>query len=137
MASRNWLHISKLEDFKQWLIKSGWNIEETKGLWEVLRARKEGRQNPLIIYSKKNAKEHLSVADRDCDVIRAFLAYHKQDERSAPCTENSLSKTVSAIITSVCEDICDNYCKYRETSDDDFQCDIIRSGKACPLDILQ
>lgn len=73
MADRHRLHISKLDDFKEWLIKDGWDIEEPKGTWEVLRARKSGRNNPLIVYTKMDAKEHLSVMDRDSGVIGAFL----------------------------------------------------------------
>ena len=73
MADRHRLHISKLDDFKEWLVKDGWDIEEPKGTWEVLRARKSGRKNPLIVYTKIDAKEHLSVMDRDSGVIGAFL----------------------------------------------------------------
>lgn len=73
MANRHTLHISKLEDFKKWLVKDGWEIEEPKGIWEVLRARKFGRNNPLIVYRKADAKEHLSLMDRDSDVVGAFL----------------------------------------------------------------
>ena len=73
MADRRRLHISKLVAFRQWLVKDGWEIEDPKGRWEVLRARKPGRQNPLIVYTKMDAKEHLSVMDRDSGVIGAFL----------------------------------------------------------------
>lgn len=73
MANRHTLHINKLEDFKKWLAKDGWEIEEPKGIYEVLRARKYGRQNPLIVYTKADVKEHLSVMDRDSGVIGAFL----------------------------------------------------------------
>ena len=73
MANRHTLHISKLEDFKKWLEKDGWEIEEPKGIWEVLRARKQGRKNPMIVFQKKDAKEHLSIMDRDSGVIGAFL----------------------------------------------------------------
>lgn len=47
-----------------------------------------------------------------------------------------LTKVISKIMEEVREDICDNYCKYRDTADDDFLCDIIRDGGACPLDRL-
>lgn len=83
MADRSRLHISKLEDFKEWLIKDGWNIEEPKGTWEVLRARKTGRKNPLIVYTKIDAKEHLSVMDRDSGVIGAFLRDSKKPKTNA------------------------------------------------------
>ena len=55
------------------LVKDGWEIEEPKGIYEVLRARKYGRQNPLIVYTKADAKEHLSIMDRDSGVIATFL----------------------------------------------------------------
>ena len=83
MADRSRLHITKLEDFKKWLIKDGWVIEEPKGTWEVLRARKENRRNPLIVYCKMNAKEHLSVMDRDSGVIGAFLRDSKKPQTNA------------------------------------------------------
>lgn len=83
MADRSRLHINKLEDFKEWLVKDGWTIEEPKGTWEVLRARKADRQNPLIVYSKKDAKEHLSVMERDCGVLSAFLRNRKEPKTNA------------------------------------------------------
>ena len=78
MANRSTLAVSKLEDFKIWLIFEGWKIAETKGYFEVLRAVKEGRKNPLIVYkrlSTDNGKElvHLSVLDRDIGVVNAYL----------------------------------------------------------------
>ena len=33
MADRKRLHISKLDDFKEWLVKDGWEIEEPKDVW--------------------------------------------------------------------------------------------------------
>ena len=73
MANRHTLHISKLDFFREWLVKDGWEIEQPKGTYEVLRARKSGRNNPLIVYIKADAKEHLSLMDRDSGVIGAFL----------------------------------------------------------------
>ena len=49
----------------------------------------------------------------------------------------SLQKSVQVIIQEVSEDICDNYCKYRDTADDNNLCDVIRDGSPCPLDRLQ
>lgn len=46
------------------------------------------------------------------------------------------AQTVSEIMEAVREDICDNYCKYRETADEDNCCDKIRDGGSCPLDRL-
>ena len=45
-------------------------------------------------------------------------------------------KTVKQLMQEIAEDICDNYCKYRDTADEDFICDAIREKGACPLDRL-
>jgi len=73
MADRGKLHITKLDAFADWLKKDGWELEEPKGIFEVLRARKEGRKRPLIVYKKIDAKEHLSVMNKDCGVLVAFV----------------------------------------------------------------
>lgn len=73
MANRNTLAITKIDDFRDWLIKDGWEIQDTKDYYEVLRATKTGRRHPLIVYKKNYAKEHLSVLDRDMGVIKAYM----------------------------------------------------------------
>ena len=44
--------------------------------------------------------------------------------------------SVTKQIELIAADICDNYCKYRETCDDNAECEVIRSGRKCPLDYL-
>jgi hypothetical protein len=74
MANRHTLAITKIDDFRDWLIKDGWEIKPvTECSCEVLRATKTGRRHPLIIYKRNNAKEHLSVLDRDMGVIKAYM----------------------------------------------------------------
>lgn len=74
MANRHILHISKLKAFEEWLDFNGWDIQDTEAdSCEVLRAKKTGRKYPLIVYKKDRVKEHLSVADRDERVVKAFL----------------------------------------------------------------
>ena len=78
MANRNTLAVSKLEDFKDWLVSDGCEIADTKGYYEVLRAIKAGRKKPLIVYkrlSSDNGNElvHLTVLDRDIGVVNAYL----------------------------------------------------------------
>ena len=46
------------------------------------------------------------------------------------------SANIGEILREVSEDICDNYCKYRETADEECLCDVIRDGESCPLDKL-
>ena len=83
MANRYTLHINSLEVFQNWLVADGWEIEKPKGTYEVLRARKAGRQQPLIVYTKADAKEHLTVMDRDFEIVRAFLRDKKKTQTNA------------------------------------------------------
>lgn len=83
MAKRNVLHKNLLEDFQSWLVADGWEIEKPKGIYEVLRARKAGIQQPLIVYTKADAKEHLTVMDRDLEIVGAFLRGKKKTQTNA------------------------------------------------------
>lgn len=47
-----------------------------------------------------------------------------------------VTESIGKILREVSEDICNNYCKFRETADEDCLCDVIRSGGPCPLDRL-
>ena len=105
MANRHTLHISKLEDFKKWLVKDGWEIEEPKGIYEVLRARKHGRQNPLIVYTKADAKEHLSIMDRDSGVIGAFLRDCRKPKTNADRIRAMTDKELAEWFFTVTDDV--------------------------------
>lgn len=61
----------------------------------------------------------------------------KQIERDQcrRCGKQKWSEVIENI-REVCEDICDNYCKYRDTVDEDGICDGMRDGRTCPLDRL-
>ena len=122
MANRHTLHISKLEDFKEWLVKDGWEIEETKGIWEVLRARKSGRQNPLMVYRKADAKEHLSIMDRDSDVVGAFLRDCKKTKTNADrirsMSDEELAEFISKVNRTCIVDVLggDTQCDYEDVN---------------------
>jgi hypothetical protein len=78
MADRCTLAVSKLNEFKEWLIKDGWTIQPTKGYWEVLRAVKAGKKRPLLIYKRMdtnagNELVHYTVEDRDWRIVRQFI----------------------------------------------------------------
>ena len=82
MANRHLLAINKLEDFRNWLLKNGWQIEETKGKYEVLRARKSTEKLPLIVYKKdKDGLIHLSVSDWNTKYVADFIN-SKKDNKS-------------------------------------------------------
>lgn len=49
---------------------------------------------------------------------------------------DSVIKSVRQMLQEITEDICDNYCKYRDTADEECLCDVIRGGGECQLDRL-
>ena len=73
MATRDLLHRNSIGKFEEYLKANGWVIQETKGLYEVLRAvNYDVRKRPLIIYDGKS-KEHLSIDSRDFCIVRDFI----------------------------------------------------------------
>ena len=82
MANRSLLHISKVEDFKNWLKEDGGQIEQTKGIYEIVRATK-GTRKPLIVYTRDNkGKEHITVQNRDVPVVRAYIRDRRREARA-------------------------------------------------------
>lgn len=71
MAERCLLHQNKLDLLKWWLSSRGYEIQATKGIYEVLRAKKD--KDTVIIFKKDGAKEHLSVQQKDHRLIRQFI----------------------------------------------------------------
>ena len=71
MAERCLLHQNKLELLKWWLSSKGYEIQPIKGIYEVLRAKKD--KETIIIYKKDSAKEHLTVQQKDHKLIRQFI----------------------------------------------------------------
>lgn len=122
MANRNTLHISKLEAFKNWLIKDGWEILPlSKNPYEVLRASKMGISNPLIVYSGKS-KEHLSFANEWLPVLEAFLHKKTNAERIRSMTDEELAMAI------MCP---------AEFTGSDKVCDFSHDCKDCTLAWLQ
>ena len=73
MANRHTLAIRELENFKAWLQSKGWQIEQTKGCYEVLRAKHDKYKYPLLVHKKDNAKEHLSIDERQLNIYRQYF----------------------------------------------------------------
>ena len=71
MAERCLLHKNKLEHFKWWLSSRGYEIQPVKGLYEVLRAKKD--RDTVIVYHRNEAKEHLTVQQKDYHLVRQFI----------------------------------------------------------------
>lgn len=82
IANRCLLHKSKLEDFKVWLVKDGWTIEKTKGIYEVLRATKPYKK-PLIIFEKDRSKEHYTVQGIYVGLVYQFIRNKKATKDTA------------------------------------------------------
>ena len=84
MADRHTLRIADLKDFERWLLQDGWTIVSIypkENPFEVLRATKDGKKYPLIIYKRMEAKEHLTVQNRDYTVVKAYLKARRKNGR--------------------------------------------------------
>ena len=75
MAERCLLHQSKLELLKWWLCSKGYEMQETKGCYEVLRAKK-GKET-VIIFKQSDKKVHFTVQQKDYRLIRQFVTETK------------------------------------------------------------
>lgn len=47
-----------------------------------------------------------------------------------------MEKSIREILDEVCEDVCNNYCKFNDTVGEDALCEAMREGGSCPLDRL-
>lgn len=86
MANRHTLALTSLDDFKTFLLSRGFTINAPKGDYEVLRASKEGRKHPVILYRRltnRNGSElvHLTVMDRDSYVVRDYIRNKANKEK--------------------------------------------------------
>lgn len=115
MANRHLLAINKLEDFRNWLLKNGWQIEETKGKYEVLRARKSTEKLPLIVYKKdKDGLIHLSVSDWNTKYVYEFINDNKSNKQTDLQTQLDQQK---AMWNELKEHISNQIIHYDELSD--------------------
>ena len=81
MATRSILHINRLQEFEEFLEhKSYMIIATSKNPYEVLRAQKDG--DTVIVYQKKDAKEHLSTMDKDYHLVREFIKSQRKQSNA-------------------------------------------------------
>lgn len=110
MATRNILHISKLQEFEDFLETKGYMIVATsKNPYEVLRAQKDG--DTVIVYKKKDAKEHLSTMGKDYHLVREFIKSQRKQsngDRIRGMDDAELAKFLSEF--SAC-----NVCEYYDS----------------------
>lgn len=123
MATRNILHISKLQEFEDFLETKGYMIVATsKNPYEVLRAQKDG--DTVVVYKKKDAKEHLSTMDKDYHLVREFIKSQRKQsnaQRIRNMTDEELAKFLSEF--SACN-VCEYYDPetHRCDTDSNFLC---------------
>lgn len=123
MATRSILHINKLQEFEDFLETKGYMIVATsKNPYEVLRAQKDG--DTVIVYQKKDAKEHLSTMDKDYPLVREFIKGQRKQsnaDRIRGMTDEELAKFLSEF--SACN-ICEQFDKRLDRcgADNHFVC---------------
>lgn len=72
MKNRMTVKHGMLTDLKQYLVQSGWKLEEPKGEFEVLRARKPGYPRPLLIHNRTTGGCGYSIDERDKKVYQGW-----------------------------------------------------------------
>lgn len=121
MATRNILHISKLQEFEDFLETKGYMIVATsKNPFEVLRAQKDG--DTVIVYQKKDTKEHLSTMDKDYHLVREFIKRQRVQtnaDRIRSMTDEELAEFLAKTVWRMGENIfsCKNSSFYPECLD--------------------
>ena len=72
MKNRVTVEHGMLEDLKEYLTRSGWILEPTKGEYEVLRARRRGRSTPLLVYDRSFKGCGYSIDEKDMPVYNGW-----------------------------------------------------------------
>ena len=78
MRSRCTLHKSKLLEFQDWLESLGWNKEQCKGDYEVLRMRRD-KGEIITIYDRSNAIEHYTTFGMGNRFVHKWLRGRKHE----------------------------------------------------------
>jgi hypothetical protein len=66
------LHLAKLEEFAMWAAAGGYERQQLRGEYEVLRL-KHGEGSPLIWY-RRDRGDHATSATREARLVRKWLA---------------------------------------------------------------
>ena len=76
--SRNLLHLSKLEPFKQWLNDKGVHHRPGRGDWQVLQVCKNGK-NWHCVYKRAHMPEHYTIDLNIENLVLKFLQDAKKN----------------------------------------------------------
>lgn len=82
MAIRSRVHKNKASRFLNYLISDGWNQEDTKRTYELFRVRKDDRL--MITFRNNQGKEHITIQDKDKDIVNGYLKEQKKIKKSIP-----------------------------------------------------
>lgn len=74
MAERGLIHKDDTPRFKSWLLGDGWTLEQEKGMYEAVRARK-GKKVAIFYFTNKG--KHLSFEDKLAGLAFAYLRHKK------------------------------------------------------------
>ena len=72
MKNRITVRHGMLGDLRDYLSRTGWTIEEPVGVYEVLRARKNGYPRPLLIHNRTSGGCGYSIDERDMKVYNRW-----------------------------------------------------------------
>lgn len=81
MKNRTTVRHGMLKDLISYLVSSGWKLEEPKGEYEVLRARKPGYPRPLLVHTRdfdRNGGCGYSIDERDMKVYNGWKRNRKK-----------------------------------------------------------
>ena len=70
-GSRDRLHLSKLPAFRNWAVSQGYTVEPERGVYEVLRLRKDG-EAPLIFWFHHGG-DHATTDRRSERLVNQWL----------------------------------------------------------------
>lgn len=87
----------------------------------------------------KGSEKNIAMRKRQISAIDAALeavTTGRQEAAEEQPGERDKGKAVKEILLEVSEEICDNYCRFRDTVDGEYQCEVTRNGGTCPLDKL-
>jgi hypothetical protein len=70
--TRNLLHRSKLEEFKQWAVGQGYREDTGSGLYQVLRLRPPEGSGMIVFYERDSGK-HVTSHDEGTSLVRRWL----------------------------------------------------------------
>lgn len=78
MANRALLHVDKLPEFRAWLTDRGYELEDPKGTYEVLRVRYPGYP-PVIFYQRDRATVHITTYGHGEKLAWAFIRERRRN----------------------------------------------------------